>query len=78
MDFLPGATRQGTPKVYIGKIEGVPAADLAAALSWLRELAAVGSSDDIRAFLGTFLPEAQLNGGHNGVAPPAAGGSLGT
>ena len=56
------------PKIYIGKIAGVPAPELAAALSWLRELAVVGSSDDIRAFLGTFLPEAQLNGG----APPAA------
>ena len=54
------------------------AVEPAAALSWLRELAVVGSSDDIRAFLGTFLPEAQLNGGQNGVAPPAAGGSLGT
>ena len=56
------------PKIFIGKIAGVPVPELAAALSWLRELAVVGSSDDIRAFLGTFLPEAQLNGG----APPAA------
>jgi hypothetical protein len=48
------------------------AVEPAAALSWLRELAVVGSSDDIRAFLGTFLPEAQLNGGQNGAAPPAA------
>jgi len=26
-----------------------------------------GSADDIRAFLGSFLPEAQLNGGQNGA-----------
>jgi FlaA1/EpsC-like NDP-sugar epimerase len=55
------------PKITIGKIAGVPAAELALALSRLRELASAGSSDDIRAFLGAFLPEAQLNGG----APPA-------
>jgi FlaA1/EpsC-like NDP-sugar epimerase len=54
------------PKIYIGKIEGVPASELASALTSLRELVSVGSSDDIRAFLGSFLPEAQLNGG----APP--------
>ena len=46
----------------------MPAAELALALARLRELASSGSSDDIRAFLGSFLPEAQLNGG----APPAA------
>jgi hypothetical protein len=27
---------------------------------------------ELRAFLGSFLPEAQLNGGRNGAAPPAA------
>jgi hypothetical protein len=41
-------------------------------LARLRELAAGGSSDEIRAFLGAFLPEAQMNGGANGTAPPAA------
>jgi hypothetical protein len=45
----------------------VPAAELALALSRPRELASAGSSDEVRAFLGSFLPEAQLNGG----APPA-------
>ena len=59
------------PKIYIGKIAGVPAAELAVALARLRELASAGSSDDIRAFLGAFLPEAQLNSGQNGGAPPA-------
>jgi FlaA1/EpsC-like NDP-sugar epimerase len=59
------------PKIAIGKIAGVPAPELAVALARLRELASAGSSDDIRAFLGAFLPEAQLNGG----APPAAGGT---
>jgi FlaA1/EpsC-like NDP-sugar epimerase len=56
------------PKIYIGKIAGVPADELAVALARLRELASAGSADDIRAYLGAFLPEAQLNGG----APPAA------
>ena len=45
----------------------MPADELAFALSRLRELAAVGSSDEIRAFLGAFLPEAQMNGGANGA-----------
>jgi FlaA1/EpsC-like NDP-sugar epimerase len=66
------------PKIFIGKIAGVPASELAAALGRLGELASAGSADDIRAYLGAFLPEAQLNGGQNGAAPPAAGGSLGT
>ena len=56
----------------------MPASELAAALGRLRELASAGSADDIRSYLGAFLPEAQLNGGQNGAAPPAAGGSLGT
>jgi hypothetical protein len=37
-------------------------------LGRLRELASAGSADDIRAYRGAFLPEAQMNGG----APPAA------
>ena len=52
----------------------MPAAELGGCFGALRELASAGSSDEIRAFLGAFLPEAQLNGG----APPSAGGSLGT
>ena len=56
------------PKIFIGKIAGVPASELSAALSSLRALASSGSSDEIRAFLGAFLPEAQLNGG-NGAQP---------
>ena len=51
------------PKIFVGKIAGVPASELSAALSSLRALAAGGSSDEIRAFLGAFLPEAQMNGG---------------
>ena len=46
----------------------MPASELTVALARLRELAVGGSSDDIRAFLGSLLPEAQLNGG-NGAAP---------
>jgi hypothetical protein len=41
-------------------------------LARLRELASAGSADEVRAFLGSFLPEAQLNGGQNGGAPPSA------
>ncbi len=61
------------PKIFIGKIAGVPEAELAAALASLRELASSGSSDEIRAFLGSFLPEAQLNGGNKAAsASPSA------
>ena len=56
------------PKIFIGKIAGVPASELDAALASLRGLASSGSSDEIRAFLGAFLPEAQMNGG-NGAQP---------
>ena len=68
------------PKIFIGKIAGVPASELAVALARLRELASAGSADDIRAYLGAFLPEAQLNGGQNGARRRrlTAGGSLGT
>jgi FlaA1/EpsC-like NDP-sugar epimerase len=51
------------PKILVGKIAGAPASELSAALSSLRGLAANGSSDAVRAFLGAFLPEAQMNGG---------------
>ena len=47
------------PRIYIGKIARVPASELALAL---RELAVAGSSDDIRAYLGSFLPEAIRRG----------------
>jgi FlaA1/EpsC-like NDP-sugar epimerase len=50
------------PKIYIGKIAGVPSDELAAALVRLRELASDGSPDAIREYLGSFLPEAQLEG----------------
>ena len=59
------------PKIYIGRIAGVPPNELAGALARLGELAVAGSSDDIRAFLGSFLPEAQLNGA-NGAPTPRA------
>jgi hypothetical protein len=46
----------------------VPAEELASAVASLRELAASGSSAEIRAFLGAFLPEAQMGGGNGGAA----------
>ena len=51
------------PKITIGKIAGPPADQLAVALARLRALASTGTADEVRAFLGAFLPEAQLNGG---------------
>jgi FlaA1/EpsC-like NDP-sugar epimerase len=57
------ADRTRHPKIFIGKIAPVPAEDLAAALARLRELAASGTSDEVRAFLQAFLPEAKLGGG---------------
>jgi FlaA1/EpsC-like NDP-sugar epimerase len=58
------------PKIHIGKIAGVSPEELARALARLRELASNGSADGIRAFLASFLPEAQLNGG-NATADPS-------
>ena len=40
----------------------------AAALSRLRELASAGTADEVRAFLGSFPPEAPLNGGNGPAA----------
>ena len=52
------------PKIYIGKIAGVPVAELGGGF---RAAAGAGLSParptEVRAFLGSFLPEAQLNGG---------------
>lgn len=50
------------PKIYIGKIAGVPAEGSAPALARLRVLASDGSAEAIRDYLGTLLHEAQLNG----------------
>jgi FlaA1/EpsC-like NDP-sugar epimerase len=67
------------PKIYIGKIAGLPPEELAVAVGRLRELASAGSSDGIRAFLGSFLPEAQLDGANGpaglsgAVAQPPSG-----
>ena len=59
------------PKIYIGKIAGVPPRDLEEALARLRELASSGSGDEIRSFLGSFLPEAQLDGASDSRADPS-------
>ena len=56
------------PKIYIGKTAGPAADDLAAAWSRLRELASAGTADEVRAFLGSFRPEARLNGGNGPAA----------
>jgi len=58
------------PKITMGKIAGPPASELALALARLRALASTGTADEVRTFLGAFLPEAQLDGG-NGPAPSA-------
>jgi FlaA1/EpsC-like NDP-sugar epimerase len=60
------------PKIYIGKIAGLPPEELAVAVARLRELASAGSSDGIRAFLGSFLPEAQLDGANGPAGPSGA------
>jgi FlaA1/EpsC-like NDP-sugar epimerase len=58
------------PKIFVGRIARVPPAELAAALDRLRELVGRGDDEEVRRFLGSFLPEAQMNGG-----VPAAGGA---
>ena len=68
------------PKIYIGRIAGVPGDGLGAALKRLGELADAGAGGDaVRGFLGGFLPEAQLGGNGGGgalEAGVAAGGSM--
>jgi nucleoside-diphosphate-sugar epimerase len=59
------------PKIFVGKISGLPSNGLEAGLGRLRELAAGGSGDAIRAFLTSFLPEAQLDG-HTAPHPAAS------
>jgi FlaA1/EpsC-like NDP-sugar epimerase len=58
------------PKIFIGRIARVPSEELVSALGRLRQLVDHGDDDGMRAFLGAFLPEAQMNGGR-----PAAGES---
>ncbi len=48
------------PKIFIGRIAGVPASVLHDAIATLRELARSGEASEIRQFLNAFLPEAQL------------------
>ncbi len=71
------------PKIFIGRIARVPAAELSAALARLRALVSSGSTRRFGRFLGSFLPETQLNGGKRSadaaaavVPPPVAGGEL--
>jgi FlaA1/EpsC-like NDP-sugar epimerase len=59
------------PKIFIGKIAAVHSERLVAALARLSELAASGSDDEVRAFLGALLPEAMLNGGSAADSSPA-------
>ena len=71
------------PKIFIGRIARVPAAELSAALARLRALVSSGTDDEVRRFLGSFLPETQLYGGKRSadaaaavVSPAVAGGEL--
>jgi FlaA1/EpsC-like NDP-sugar epimerase len=56
------ADRTRHPKIFIGKIDGMPSGELATALGRLRVLASGGSGDEIRAFLASLLPDSELNG----------------
>jgi FlaA1/EpsC-like NDP-sugar epimerase len=62
------------PKIFIGKIAGVAPEELSVALARLKELSSNGSSEAIRGYLGSFLPEAQLGGSGDGPAPAPADG----
>ncbi len=48
------------PKILIGRIATYPEAEISAALERLEQLSASGSPEEIRQFLGSLLPEAQL------------------
>jgi FlaA1/EpsC-like NDP-sugar epimerase len=56
------ADRTRHSKIFVGRIAPMATEELGRGLAQLRELAARGSSDEVRAFLAAFLPEAQIGG----------------
>ena len=55
-------TKTRHPKIFIGKINAHPAGEIEGVIAELRHLAAQGHEDEIRSYLDSVLPEAQLNG----------------
>ena len=49
------------PKIYVGKLSAIPSAEFQAAIGKLRELALSGRDEDLRRFLGEFIPESNLS-----------------
>jgi FlaA1/EpsC-like NDP-sugar epimerase len=62
------------PKIFVGRLTGLPAAELESALARLARVAATGQSEAIRQALDELLPEARLQRGASEVSPPAAPG----
>ena len=49
------------PKIYIGRLSACPSEEFQSAMGKLRELALSGRDQDLRKFLGEFIPESNLS-----------------
>lgn len=56
-----GLTQTVSQKILMGRLQPYPSDRLEAGLARLRELAEAGAGEEIRAYLGEFLPEARLD-----------------
>jgi len=54
-------SRTRHPKIFIGKIMAYPPEEMRKALDWLSILARHGREPEIRAYMNSFLPEAQID-----------------
>jgi FlaA1/EpsC-like NDP-sugar epimerase len=62
------------PKIFVGRLNGIPAAELEAALNELARRVAAGDDEALRQLLDDLLPEAQLEHRTRPAAPDAAHG----
>ncbi|MFQ5350482.1 MAG: polysaccharide biosynthesis protein, partial [Thermoanaerobaculia bacterium] len=62
------------PKIFVGRLSGIPASELQSALDELATVAAAGKTHEIRLLLDELLPEASLERRGRQTAPTAARG----
>ena len=62
------------PKIFVGRLNGIPAAELRSALDELSRVAASGNSETIRQVLDDLLPEARLERRARPATPSATRG----